>query len=151
VLFAAIPGFKPCTAIIIIAGIYFGRQQGFTVGALTALISNIYYGQGMWTPFQMTVWGLTGFFSGIFSKALQKSKPLLIIFGIISGVAFSLIMDLWSCLWADKTVILSRYLTLITTSAPFTLTYALSNTVFLLLFNKPARRIFTRIKKKFFI
>lgn len=149
VIFAAIPGFKPCTAVIIIAGVYFGRQEGFMVGSLTALVSNFYYGQGLWTPFQMIVWGLTGYIAGMFSTALSKSKPLLIVYGALSGLAFSLFMDLWSCIWADNAFILSRYLAMLASSAGFTLIYAVSNVIFLLLLMNPAQRIFTRLRQKY--
>src|SRR5699024_1265432 len=47
-LFLAIPGFKPVTAIVIITAVYFGAEAGFLVGALSALISNLYFGQGPW-------------------------------------------------------------------------------------------------------
>lgn len=117
IVFSFLPGFKPCTAIVIITALYMGRESGFMTGAMTALISNFYFGQGAWTPFQMLVWGLTGYFAGMLADKLIKSKPLLVTYGIISGAAFSLIMDLWSCLWADNAFILSRYLALVGSSA----------------------------------
>ena len=93
IVFSFLPGFKPCTAIVIITALYMGRESGFMTGAMTALISNFYFGQGAWTPFQMLVWGLTGYFAGMLADKLIKSKPLLVTFGIISGAAFSLLMD----------------------------------------------------------
>ena len=74
IVFTPIAGFKPCTAIIIIAGVSLGADAGFICGALTALISNIYFGQGMWTFFQMVSWGLIGVLSGIFRSQLAKHK-----------------------------------------------------------------------------
>ena len=50
ILFAPIPDFKPVSAIAIIAGVVFGRKSGFMVGALAALASNFFFGQGPWTP-----------------------------------------------------------------------------------------------------
>ena len=50
ILFAPIPSFKPVAAIAIIAGAVFGRRSGFLVGALAALASNFFFGQGPWTP-----------------------------------------------------------------------------------------------------
>lgn len=147
--FAVIPGFKPCTAVIIITAAYFGREAGFMVGSLTALISNFYFGQGQWTPFQMLIWGLTGYLAGIISKKLIEKKWFMIIFSAVSGIAFSLIMDLWSCIWADNAFILSRYLALIATSAVFTVEYAVSNVLFVLLLYKPFGRIFMRLNQKY--
>src|SRR5690625_7953059 len=65
VLFAPIPVFKPVSAIVILTAIYFGAEAGFLVGALTALLSNIYFGQGPWTPFQMFAWGIIGLIAGL--------------------------------------------------------------------------------------
>src|SRR5690625_555467 len=64
-LFAAIPGFKPVTAIVILPAIYFGAEAGFLLGALTALLSIIYFGQGPWTPFQMFAWGIIALIAGL--------------------------------------------------------------------------------------
>lgn len=44
--FAWVPGFKPVTAITVIAAMYLGREAGFVVGALSAVVSNFYFGQG---------------------------------------------------------------------------------------------------------
>jgi energy-coupling factor transport system substrate-specific component len=147
--FAGIPAFKPCSAVIIIAGIYFGAQNGFMVGALTAFVSNFYFSQGMWTPFQMIIWGLTGFFAGLFWKILSESRLALAVFGAVSGAVFSFFMDFWSAIWADNSFVLSRFLTLISTSAWFTLCYAVSNVIFLMIFISPAKRIFNRLSLKY--
>ena len=149
IVFSFLPGFKPCTAVVIITALYMGSESGFMTGAMTALISNFYFGQGAWTPFQMLVWGLTGYFAGVFAKSLKNSRPLLVVYGIVSGAAFSLIMDLWSCLWADNAFVLERYLTLVGSSAVFTLIYAVSNVFFLLVLSKPFGRIFKRLDKKY--
>ena len=64
ILFGPIPDFKPVSAIAIIAGATLGRRNGFMVGALAALTSNFFFGQGMWTPWQMYAWGLVGYVGG---------------------------------------------------------------------------------------
>lgn len=148
-IFAAIPGFKPCTAIIIFAGMYLGKEQGFMVGALTALISNFYFGQGLWTPFQMAVWGIIGFLAGIFSKVLSKNNVFALIFGAVSGCFFSFLMDLSSCLWADNGFNIARYFAMIVSSLQFTVMYMVSNVVFMLLLIRPTGRIFRRLSLKY--
>lgn len=60
VAFAAFPNVKPTTDIVIFAGYALGGAPGFAVGALTALVSNFWFGQGPWTPWQMAGWGLCG-------------------------------------------------------------------------------------------
>lgn len=150
-LFAAIPGFKPVTAIVILSAISFGAEAGFLVGALTALLSNIYFGQGPWTPFQMFSWGIIGLIAGIpfIRQLLIKNRVMLIVFGLFSGVLFSLLMDIWTVISIDGTFNIKRYITVVSLSVPFMLTYAVSNVVFLLLTIKPIGNKLTRIKTKY--
>ena len=108
-VFAPIPFFKPVTAIVIITAIYLGSEAGFITGAFSAVVSNFYFGQGPWTPFQMLAWGLIGFIAGLLAERLVKSKVLLVIYGALSGVAFSFIMDVWTTLWADGTFNFARF------------------------------------------
>lgn len=148
-IFAWLPGFKPITAITIIAAIWLGYEAGFVVGSLSAVISNLYFGQGPWTPFQMLAWGLLGFLAGLLSKPLQKNKILLCVSGLLAGILYSLTMDIWTTIWADGTFNLLRYKAVIISSLPITAEYAVSNAVFLLLLSKPIGEKLERIKKKY--
>ena len=149
IVFAFLPSLKPCSAIIILTAIYFGRETGFMVGAFTALVSNFYFGQGGWTPFQMLAWGLTGYFAGMLGRWLSKNRILLLVYSAAIGVFFSLLMDLYSCLWMDGKIVLSRYFTMIGTSASVTVAYAVSNVVFTAIFMEPFGRIFKRLCTKY--
>ena len=148
-LFAPIPGFKPVTALSIITAMYFGPEAGFMTGALTAVISNFYFGQGLWTPFQMFCWGMIGLIAGLFANPLKKSRVALVIFGVLSGILLSFLLDIWTVLWADSVFTFRRYLVAITAAARFTATYAVSNVIFLLLFARPIGKILDRIKLKY--
>lgn len=150
-LFAAIPGFKPVTAIVMLAAVYFGAEAGFLVGALTAFISNIYFGHGPWTPFQMLAWGLTGFLVGLpfIRHILRNNTFILIISGLFAGVFFSLVMDVWTVISIDGVFNITRYIAAVGMSTPFMITYAVSNAVFLLLTVKPIGEKLDRIKKKY--
>ncbi len=148
-IFAWLPGFKPTTAICVIIGIWLGKEAGFVVGALSAVVSNFYFGQGPWTPFQMFAWGFLGFFAGLLAFPLKKSRIALCSFGALAGVMFSLTMDIWTTLWADGTFRLSRYLASVLSALPVTAEYAVSNVVFLLLLAKPIGEKLERIKKKY--
>lgn len=148
-IFAPIPGFKPVTAIVIITGIYLGWDAGFLVGSLTPLISNIYFMQGPWTPFQMAIWGIIGLLAGLLYKYLKRSRVLLCLFGAVSGAVFSLFMDVWSTIWYDGFLNLSRYLALLYTSLPFMCIYAISNVVFLFFLCKPIGKRIDRLKTKY--
>ncbi len=149
VVFAPIPGFKPVTAITVICAIYFGAEAGFMTGAMSALISNLYFGQGPWTPFQMFGWGIIGFFAGLLSERLKKGKAFLLLYALFSGVLYSLIMDVWTVLWADGFFNLSRYAAASLSALPFTAVYVVSNAVFLLIGLKPVGKVLERIKTKY--
>lgn len=147
--FAYIPSFKPVTAIVMICGMYMGAESGFLCGALSALISNFFFMQGPWTPFQMFIWGIIGFISAPLSPVLRNSKPALVIGGIAAGIVYSLFMDVWTVLWWDNTFVFSRYAAAIVSAVPVTAVYAVSNVVFLLLLADPIGRKLERIKKKY--
>ncbi|MCD7741352.1 MAG: ECF transporter S component [Ruminococcus sp.] len=137
IVFSPLIGFKPCTAIIIIAGIALGPEAGFTCGCFTALVSNIYMGQGTWTLYQMFSWGVIGLISGVLKNILVKNKACLYIFAALSGFLYSFLMDFFSTIWQDGYFNLSRYIALVLSSASMSVSYAVSNVVFLLfLFRK---------------
>ncbi len=144
-----IPFFKPVTAITVITAIYLGGESGFLVGSLSALISNFYFGQGPFTPFQMLAWGLIGLVAGFLSKPLEKSKVFLLIYGVLSGIAFSLIMDVWTVLWYSNTFNFNLYIAAVTTAIPHTILYSVSNFLFLFFLAKPFGDKLNRIKIKY--
>lgn len=148
-IFAPIPFFKPVTAIVVITAIYFGAEAGFVTGAMSAVISNLYFGQGPWTPFQMFSWGLIGFVSGLLANPLQRNRLLLVLHGIISGIAYSFIMDIWTTLWADGFFNLSRFIASVISAAPVTAVYGISNVIFLLILNPLLGKKIRRIKIKY--
>ncbi len=149
ILFAPLPGFKPVTALVMMSAMYLGPQAGFATGAFCALISNFYFSQGPWTPFQMMVWGLLGFVSGLIAQPLKKSRILLLFVGAVFGVLYSLLMDVWTVLWADGYFNFTRYATYVVAAIPVTIEYAISNVVFLLLLRRPVGRILERIILKY--
>lgn len=148
-VFAPVPGFKPVTAMVAVTAMYFGSEAGFMTGALTAVISNFYFGQGPWTPFQMFAWGIIGFVIGLIAEPLKRSTFLLVLSGIIAGVAFSLLMDVWSTLYTDGTFNIMLYFSFVVSSLQYMAIYAVSNVIFLLVLSKPIGKIFERVKVKY--
>ena len=144
-----IPLFKPITAITVLSAIYLGAESGFAVGALSALISNFYFGQGPWTPFQMLAWGLIGLFAAWLSRPLKKSRVLLLIYGLLSALLYSALMDVWTVLWASSAVTPSVYFAVLVTALPHTVLYAVSNLIFLALLAKPFGEKLERIRIKY--
>lgn len=144
-----IPLFKPVTALTIITGVWLGGEAGFLVGALSAVISNFWFGQGPWTPFQMFAWGLIGLAAGLLCAPLKKSRVLMVIYGVLSGAAYSMIMDVWSVLWYNGSLSWELYFAAMGTALPHTLLYALSNAVFLWLLCRPLGEKLERVKTKY--
>ncbi|MFR3144996.1 ECF transporter S component [Eubacterium sp. AM05-23] len=67
--------FQAGTALVIIAGICLGPEEGFLTGAMARLVVNMFVSQGPWTPWQMFCWGLLGFLGGLcFNRDLEFSK-----------------------------------------------------------------------------
>ncbi len=144
-----IPFFKPVTAITVLSGIYLGGETGFLVGALSAVLSNFYFGQGPWTPFQMLAWGLAGLFAGYLSTILKKNRILIAGYGAVSGLVFSLVMDVWTVMWYNSGFDSSLYLKAMVTALPHTIMYVVSNVVFLILLAKPFGSKLERIRTKY--
>ena len=143
-IFAPIPAFKPVTSMVILSGIYLSPEGGFLTGALTALISNMYFGHGAWTPFQMLAWGAIGLFAGLLSQQLQKNRLLLIAYGAAAGVLYSLVMDIWTVVWYSEGFQSGLYKAALLAALPFTLIYAVSNAVFLFIIGKSFGRKLNR-------
>ena len=144
-----IPIFKPVTAITVLTGMYLGAESGFLAGSLTAVLSNFYFGQGPWTPFQMLSWGLIGFFAGLMHEALKRRKPLLFLYGIFAGVLYSFVMDVWTVVWYNGDFVMELYLSALVSAVPYTISYVVSNILFLWVFAKPFGEKLERIHIKY--
>jgi energy-coupling factor transport system substrate-specific component len=96
VLFAAVPGVQPVTVIAIVAGASLGLRAGVATGGLAAFVSNLFLGQGIWTPQQMLGWGVCGA-AGALLAPLLRNRWVLAAVAAALGFAFSASMDVW--LW----------------------------------------------------
>lgn len=150
-VFAALPGFKPVTAVVVLCGMYLGADAGFICGALSALISNCYFGQGPWTPFQMLVWGIIGLVAGLSGKQLQKSRIALMIYAIAAGIAFSFLMDIYTVIWAVGGWSWAYYAAAIVSAVPYTVIYAVSNVIFLAVLSQAVGKKLARVVNKYHI
>jgi energy-coupling factor transport system substrate-specific component len=154
IVFSPLPFFKPVTALIILAGLAFGSEAGFLIGALSALLSNFYYSQGIWTPYQMFAWGLIGSVSGLMKGILKLKKAwsyfFLLLLGVFSAFVFAFIMDIQTVLFIDNYFNLKRFILATGSSFPYTMIHVLSNVFFLFAFGEIMLRVFVRIKTKYF-
>lgn len=151
--FYMIPQFKPSVAIIIITGISLGSESGFAVGALTAFISNMFFGQGPWTPWQMFAMGVIGFISGyVFKHEIETKKQLakLTIYGaFMTFFIYGGIMDTSSLFTMSSDISFKALLALFASGFIFNLLHALSTVFFLLVLARPVLKKLRRIKLKY--
>jgi energy-coupling factor transport system substrate-specific component len=97
VLFTAVPGVQPVTVIVVAAGVALGLRSGIAVGVLAAFVSNLFLGQGPWTPWQMLAWGACGALGAAAAPLLRRRVPFAVACCLL-GFAFSSFMDVWNWL-----------------------------------------------------
>lgn len=152
VAFFMVPSFKPVAAIVILTGISFGGEAGFLVGCLIMMLSNMFMGQGPWTPWQMFAFGMIGFLAGIlYQKGILKARKAdLCIFGFLSVfLIYGGIMNPASALMAYGTITWQSLLAFYISGAPVDLVHALSTVIFLWFLSRPLLEKLERIKKKY--
>ena len=150
--FFMLPQFKPVMALTIIAGVAFGGETGFLVGAMTMLASNVLFSQGPWTPWQMFCMGIIGFLAGVlFRKGwLRRSRLSLCIFGALSAILiYGGIMNPASALmWAGELnwkILLTYYIS----GVPMDCIHATATWLFLWFAAEPMLEKLDRIKVKY--
>jgi len=152
ILFAAVPDVKPVTAIVIITGMMFGKRSGFMVGALVALVSNVFFGQGPWTPWQMYTWGIIGYTAGILSRFEWMQKPVAIYgFGFVSALLFGVILNCWYVIGFVTTFSWTTIGLTFVASLAMDFTHAIATVVFLRILYWPWRSKLLRIKEKYLL
>lgn len=148
ILFAALPSFKPVTAVAVIAGVAFGRRSGFMVGALAALASNFFFGQGTWTPWQMYAWGLAGYGAGLLAQVgLDRRLGTVCAYGFCASLAFGFIMNCWSVLGFLHASMRVQLVAVCLSSLPFDVVHGVSTVVFLAALYAPWRRKLARVRR----
>ncbi|MDR0879292.1 MAG: ECF transporter S component [Clostridioides sp.] len=150
--FFMIPQFKPVVAIVIVSGVCFGAESGFFVGAMSGFVSNFFFGQGPWTPWQMFCFGVIGFLAGImFQRGLLKKNvvPLCIFGGISTFFIYGGIINIWSLLMFTSEITKASVIAIYTSAIPFDMIHAASTVVFLALIANPMIEKLDRIKVKY--
>ena len=150
ILFGPIPDFKPVSAIAIIAGATLGRRNGFMVGALAALTSNFFFGQGMWTPWQMYAWGLVGYLAGVLAdRGWLDRLPVLYAYGFLSALLYGLLLNGWYVIGFVQPFSWPAALVAFGAALPFDATHGVATVVFLAALYVPWRKKLERIKRKY--
>lgn len=151
-VFFMLPQFKPVAAIVIISGVAFGGETGFLVGAITAFVSNFFFGQGPWTPWQMFSFGIIGFLAGImFQKGiLRKTKTDMCVFGfLVTFVIYGGIMNPASVIMWQSNININMVLSSYVMGMPFDFIHAVSTVFFLFFAAEPMLEKLERIKIKY--
>lgn len=148
--FAALPSVQPTSFIIIICALVFGAETGLLIGVLAALVSNMFLGQGPWTPWQMFAWGSMGLIAGLLKNTwMMKRQSGRLVYGFLSGILFGWLMNLWFLLSMGESLTWQVFLSAYAASFYFDLAHALSNVFFLALFSTAWIKILQRYKKKY--
>ena len=150
--FYMVPQFKPTVAIIIISGMALGSQRGFLIGVITMFVSNIFVGQGPWTPWQMLACGLIGFIAGFMYKkeALPKTVVPICVFGFIATMLiYGGIMNPASLLMSGAEITIPSLAAYYLSGLPYDAIHAISTVIFLAVLAKPMLGKLDRIKKKY--
>ena len=151
VLFAAVPGMQPATFLAIAAGYALGAEPGFMVGALAALLSNFFLGQGPWTPWQMLGWGLGGAAGGLLGRAL-RGKVRVVPVALLAtawGFVFGWGMNLWFWLSFVRPLEARTFLAACAASFWFDLLHAGGNLCFALMLTRPVTEMLLRFRERF--
>ena len=142
VLFVPIPGVQPVTVIVAASGVALGPRRGFAVGALAAIASNMFLGQGPHTPWQMLAWGGCGVLAGVCRVVLRRRWPFAL-FCAVLGMAFGTVLDLW--LWfAFYPHTWAALVTVLAAGFAFNVAHALGNLVLALVAGPELRRVLER-------
>lgn len=150
--FFMIPQFKPVVAIVIITGVSLGAEAGFLTGAIAGFVSNFFFGQGPWTPWQMFCFGIIGFLAGIlFEKnILKRNKLTLCIFGgLTTLIVYGGIINFASLLMMTSTINMKNLIAIYASGLPFDAVHAFSTVVFLFLISNTMLEKLDRVKNKY--
>ena len=154
VAFFMLPHFNPTAAIVIIAGISLGAEAGFLTGALAGFVSNFFFGQGPWTPWQMFSFGIIGFLAGLIFRRKRGRwkhfKVWLCLYGGLSVlVIYGILMDTSSVSLGTGKLEVASFLAVYASGFPLNLVHGGSTVIFLGVLGEPMMKKLDRIKKKY--
>jgi energy-coupling factor transport system substrate-specific component len=154
VLFAPFPNVKPTTDIVIVAGFALGFAPGWMVGVLTALVSNFYFTQGPWTPWQMLAWGLCGLLGAALARGGVKvggsaARRLPMAFCCAAaGLLYAVVINFGSAVNLASSDIETSFWVQSVSSLPFDVAHAVANFAFFMLAGPLLVRMLERLKRR---
>ena len=151
IAFAPLPNVKPTTDIVLLAGYALGGAPGFAVGAVAAFASNVFFGQGPWTPWQMCAWGGVGIGGALLARAAGRDlgRGALAAACALAGVGYGVVMNLhlWVTFSGDHS--LAKLGATFGTSFAFDVAHVVGNVLFCLLFGPALVRALARYRQRF--
>ena len=145
-----LPQCKPVCAIVILTAVAFTPEAGFVTGAAAGLISNFFFGQGPWTPWQMLGFGLVGFLGGVLFAGRKVRLVPLLLYGFFSVlIVYGVLLDTASMLMYNAVPSWQLWLATCASGFVFNLIHAGATAVFLLLLYQPLLRKLARVKEKY--
>lgn len=150
IAFAAFPNVKPTTDIVVFAGYALGGAPGFAVGALTALVSNFWFGQGPWTPWQMAGWGLCGVLGALLALGTRNAGRLTLaaICGF-AGIFYGALLNFSLMATYGGDLSWRHFLVLQARAIPFDAAHVLGNVVLALVAGPAMVRMLVRFRERF--
>jgi len=150
--FFMVPQFKPVIAIVIITAVCFGAEAGFLTGAMAGFVSNFFFGQGPWTPWQMFCFGIIGFLAGVLSQKgfLKRSRKQLCFFGgLTTFLIYGGIVDLWTIFMVTPEPEMETAIIVYGTALWFNIIHSSATVIFLYILANPMIEKLERIKVKY--
>jgi energy-coupling factor transport system substrate-specific component len=149
VVFAALPNIKPTTFLVALSGYVFGPYEGFLIGSTAGFISNIFLGQGPWTPWQMFSWGLIGAISGFLGKSNNKiTAEIFSIICFFYGILFNWIMNLWHVIGFIKPINIKTIALAYLSGFTFDIMHAAASFMFCIIFYDSFLKVLKRFKRR---
>jgi energy-coupling factor transport system substrate-specific component len=150
IAFAAFPNVKPTTDIVIFAGYALGGAPGFAVGALAALVSNFWFGQGPWTPWQMAGWGLCGVLGALLALGVRNAGRLTLAATCgFAGILYGALLNFSLMATYGGDLSLRHFLVLEARAIPFEIAHVAGNVVLALVAGPAMVRMLTRFRERF--
>jgi energy-coupling factor transport system substrate-specific component len=150
IAFAAFPNVKPTTDIVIFAGFALGAAPGFAVGALAALVSNFWFGQGPWTPWQMAGWGMCGILGAAVGLGWRNAGRLTLaaVCGF-AGIAYGALLNFSLMATYGGELSLERFGVLTARAVPFEVAHVAGNVALALVAGPAMVRMLVRFRERF--
>jgi energy-coupling factor transport system substrate-specific component len=150
VAFAPLPNVKPTTDIVVIAGFALGAAPGFAVGATAALTSNLVFGEGPWTPWQMAAWGACGILGALLARATRHdvARWQLAATCALAGAGYGLVLDAQEWLLYAPERTWAQYVVVSGSSLAFNIAHVIGNVIFALAFGPLLIRMLERFRAR---